>query len=180
MTRPMNSEAMQKPNADERADDANRRVADETKPVAPNNLASQPSGDDPNNQNDKQPLVRQMHALPSALRPDSRTSRNCPRRSAVHCRAADLMWNIERRKRANPFAVRGPFQRFFAGARFLRVMLSERFRRRASFNTELVGRGTLPRFARARTGAIGPRRTPDICGHAIHRRGLWVSRAISE
>src|SRR5208282_567979 len=71
----MSSEPMQKPIADERADDANRRVADETKPVAPNNPASQPSGDDPNDQNDKQPLVRQIHAFPSALRPDSGTSR---------------------------------------------------------------------------------------------------------
>ena len=51
----------------ERADDPNRRVADETKPVAGNNLASQPSGDDPNAQNDKQPLVRQMH-LSASLR----------------------------------------------------------------------------------------------------------------
>ena len=31
----MNSEAMQKPIADERADDANRRIAHETKPVCP-------------------------------------------------------------------------------------------------------------------------------------------------
>jgi len=68
----MNSEAMQKPIADERADDANRRVANETKPVAADNLASQPTGNDPNDQNDKQPLVRQMHAVLSALRPDSR------------------------------------------------------------------------------------------------------------
>ncbi len=88
----MNSAAMQKPIADERADDPNRRVPDKTKPIAANNLASQPSGDDPNAQNDKQPLVRQMRALPSALR-------------------------IERRERAKP--VRESSQRFFAGARFL-------------------------------------------------------------
>ena len=53
----MNSEAMQKPIADERADDANRRVADKTKPVAADNLAGQPSGNHPNDQNGKQPLV---------------------------------------------------------------------------------------------------------------------------
>ena len=71
----MNSEAMEKPIADERADDANRRVADEAKPVAPNDPASQPSGDDPNDQNDKQPLRPTDACLPSALRPDSGTSR---------------------------------------------------------------------------------------------------------
>ena len=43
----MNSEAMQKPVADERADDANGRVADETESVASHNLARQPSGNDP-------------------------------------------------------------------------------------------------------------------------------------
>ena len=43
----MNSEAMQKPIADESADDANRRVANETEPVAADNLASQPSGNVP-------------------------------------------------------------------------------------------------------------------------------------
>jgi len=69
----------------ERADDPNRRVADETKPVAGNNLASQPSGDDPNAQNDKQPLVRQMHALPSALRIERRER---ARRFASHLSAS--------------------------------------------------------------------------------------------
>jgi hypothetical protein len=43
----MNSEAMQKPVADQGAEDANRRVADETKTTAPYNLARQPSGNDP-------------------------------------------------------------------------------------------------------------------------------------
>jgi hypothetical protein len=59
----MDPKAMQKPVADERADDANCRVADETEPVAPQNLARQPSGNYPDDQNDKQSLVRQMHAL---------------------------------------------------------------------------------------------------------------------
>jgi len=63
----MNPEAMQKPVADEGADDANRRVADETETVASHNLARQPSGNEPDDQNDKQPLVRQMHALSLSL-----------------------------------------------------------------------------------------------------------------
>ena len=63
----MNPEAMQKPVADEGANDANRRVADETEPVAPHNLACQPSGNEPDDQNDNQPLVRQMHVLPMFL-----------------------------------------------------------------------------------------------------------------
>jgi hypothetical protein len=51
----MNPEAMQKSVADEGANDANRRVADETEPVAPYNLACQPSGNEPDDQNDNQP-----------------------------------------------------------------------------------------------------------------------------
>ena len=47
----MNPEAMQKSVADEGANDANRRVADETEPVAPHNLACQPSGNEPDDQN---------------------------------------------------------------------------------------------------------------------------------
>jgi hypothetical protein len=62
----VNSEAMQKPVADEGADD--RSVADETEPIAPYNLARQPSGNEPDDQNDDPPLVRQMHALGSSLR----------------------------------------------------------------------------------------------------------------
>ena len=54
----MNPEAMQKPVADEGANDANRRVADETEPVAPYSLACQPSGNEPDDQNDNQPPVR--------------------------------------------------------------------------------------------------------------------------
>ena len=54
----MNPEAMQKPVADEGTDDANRCVADETETVASHNLARQPSGNEPDDQNDKQPLVR--------------------------------------------------------------------------------------------------------------------------
>ena len=49
----MNSEAMQKPVANEGADDANCRVADETEPIAPYNLARQPSSNKPHDQNDK-------------------------------------------------------------------------------------------------------------------------------
>jgi hypothetical protein len=59
----MNSKAMQKPVADEGANDSNRRVTDETKPVAPYDLACQPSGNEPHDQNDYQSLIRQMHAL---------------------------------------------------------------------------------------------------------------------
>src|SRR5271155_2731508 len=58
----MNTEAMQKPITDERADDANCRVPDKTESVAPNALARQPSGNEPDSQNDNQPLARQMHA----------------------------------------------------------------------------------------------------------------------
>lgn len=60
----MNPEAMQEPLADEGANDAYRRLADETEPVAPYNLARQPSGNEPDDENDNQPLVRQMHTLP--------------------------------------------------------------------------------------------------------------------
>ena len=67
----MNSEAMQKPVADEEADDADRRIADEAKFVAPHNLARQPSGNEANDQNDDQSLVRPMYGLPLALRSDS-------------------------------------------------------------------------------------------------------------
>ena len=52
----MNPEAMQKPVADEGADDANRRVADETETVASHNLARQPSGNEPDDQNDNATL----------------------------------------------------------------------------------------------------------------------------
>ena len=68
----MNPEAMQKPVADERADDADGRVADETETAASDNLARQPSGNEPDDQNDNQTLVRQMHVLLFALCFDSR------------------------------------------------------------------------------------------------------------
>jgi hypothetical protein len=64
----MNSKAMQKPIADERADDANSRVADETEITASDNLARQPSGNDPDDQNDNQPLVRQMRVCICSIR----------------------------------------------------------------------------------------------------------------
>ena len=48
---------MQKPVAYERAEDANRGVPDETKPVASYNLARQPSGNEPDDQNDDQSLM---------------------------------------------------------------------------------------------------------------------------
>jgi hypothetical protein len=60
----MNSKAMQKPVADERADDAYGRVADETETAAFDNLTRQSSGNEPDDQNDNQSLVRQMHTLP--------------------------------------------------------------------------------------------------------------------
>jgi hypothetical protein len=59
----MNSEAMEKPVADESANNANGHVADETETVALYNLARQPPGNDPDDQNDNQPLARQMHAF---------------------------------------------------------------------------------------------------------------------
>ena len=46
----MNSEAMEKPVADESANNANSHVADETETVALYNLARQPSGNDPDDQ----------------------------------------------------------------------------------------------------------------------------------
>lgn len=52
-----NSEAVQKPIANERADDADCRVADETEPASSDDLARQPSGNDPDDQNYNQPLV---------------------------------------------------------------------------------------------------------------------------
>jgi hypothetical protein len=42
----MNPEAMQKPVADERTDNANGCVADETEPAPSDNLAGEPSGND--------------------------------------------------------------------------------------------------------------------------------------
>ena len=63
----MNSEAMQKPVADEGADDADCCVADETETTAPYDLARQPSGNDPDDQNDNQSLVREMHGLAFAF-----------------------------------------------------------------------------------------------------------------
>ena len=75
----MNSEAMQKPVADQGADDADRCVADETETTAPYDLARQPSGNDPDDQNDNQSLVREMHGLAFAFRSDSR-------RSWKHCK----------------------------------------------------------------------------------------------
>src|SRR5215469_11715874 len=66
---------MQEPVADECSHYADCRVADETETLPLNNLARQPSSDDPDDQNYKQPLVRQMHALPLVGRLDSRP--NC-------------------------------------------------------------------------------------------------------
>ena len=40
------------------------RVADETETAAFDNLARQPPGNEPDDQYDNQPLVRQMHLLP--------------------------------------------------------------------------------------------------------------------
>ncbi len=74
----MNAEAMQKPIANERADDANCSVADETEPVATDDLAREPSGNEPDHLNDNQSLVRQMHAL--LLSPF------VPIRGQIHCR----------------------------------------------------------------------------------------------
>jgi hypothetical protein len=59
----MNSEAMEKPVADESANNANSHIADETETISPYNLAGQPPGDDPGGQNDNQPFARQMHAF---------------------------------------------------------------------------------------------------------------------
>ena len=87
----MNPKSMQKPVAYESADDANRRVADETKPVAPYNLARQPSGNEPDDQNDNQTLVRQMHVLLFALCSDSR-------RRLRHCKQSGRKqtWELTR------------------------------------------------------------------------------------
>jgi hypothetical protein len=68
----MNPEAMQKPVADERTDNANGCAADETGTTASDNLARQLSGNEPDDQNDNQTLVRQMHGLLFALCCDSR------------------------------------------------------------------------------------------------------------
>ncbi len=66
---------MQKPVADQGADDADRCVADETEATAAYDLARQPSGNDPDDQNDNQSLVGQMHGLAFAIRSDSRRRR---------------------------------------------------------------------------------------------------------
>ena len=68
----MKSKAVQEPITDERPDNTDRRVADETEAVPLNNLARQPSGNDPDDQNDKQPSVRQMHGLPVTIPRQSR------------------------------------------------------------------------------------------------------------
>ena len=59
----MNSEAMEKPVADESANNANSHLADETETVALYSLARQPPGNDPDDQNDSQPFARQMHTF---------------------------------------------------------------------------------------------------------------------
>jgi hypothetical protein len=59
----MNSEAMEKPVADESANNANSHIADETETIAPYNPARQPPDNDPDDQNDNQPFARQMHAF---------------------------------------------------------------------------------------------------------------------
>jgi len=50
----MNSDAMEKPVADQSANNANSHLADETETVALYNLARQPAGNDPDDQNDSQ------------------------------------------------------------------------------------------------------------------------------
>jgi hypothetical protein len=77
----MNTEAMQKPIADERADDANCPVPDKTESVAPNDLARQPSGNEPDGQNDNQTLARQMHAHSLVVRRHSRAHLTTPERT---------------------------------------------------------------------------------------------------
>ena len=47
----MNSDAMEKPVADQSANNANSHVADETESVSSDNLAREPSGNDPDDQN---------------------------------------------------------------------------------------------------------------------------------
>ncbi len=59
----MDSEAVEKPVADESANNANSDIADETETIAPYSLARQPPGNDPDDQNDNQPFARQMHAV---------------------------------------------------------------------------------------------------------------------
>jgi hypothetical protein len=53
----MDSKTMEEPVANERANNANGGISNETKPIAPDDLSGQPSGNDPNDQNDKQPFV---------------------------------------------------------------------------------------------------------------------------
>ena len=83
----MNPESMQEPVADERTHDAYCRVADEPEPAASDNPARQPSGNDPDNQNDNQPLVRQMQVFLFGLRYDSWAGR-------VNCRGFDWRTNL--------------------------------------------------------------------------------------
>jgi hypothetical protein len=67
----MDSKTMQEPVANERANNANRGISNETKPIAPDDLSGQPSGNDPNDQTDKQPFVRQMHSVSFSPRSDA-------------------------------------------------------------------------------------------------------------
>ena len=60
----MNSEAMQKPVADEGADDADCCVADETETTAPYDLARQPSGNDPDDKMTISPWSERCMVLP--------------------------------------------------------------------------------------------------------------------
>jgi hypothetical protein len=88
----MNSEAMQKPVADKRTDDSNGCVADETEPAPSDNLASEPSGNDSDDQYDPiRPWSDRCMLSPLALPFDSRPARQ-------QCKEFGLRTNAENRR----------------------------------------------------------------------------------
>jgi hypothetical protein len=57
----MDAELRKQPTTDEGADDSDDEIADDPKPSASHDLAGQPSGDEPDNQDDQQTLSRHVH-----------------------------------------------------------------------------------------------------------------------
>ena len=59
----MDADPRQQPIADKRADQANNQVTDQSEAAAFHYSPGQPSGDDPNQKNNEQTLIGQVHNL---------------------------------------------------------------------------------------------------------------------
>src|SRR5689334_9619642 len=60
----MDTEPRQQPVADERTDQANNQIADQSETAAFHHSAGKPSGDNADDQDDQKTFVRQMHGQP--------------------------------------------------------------------------------------------------------------------